>query len=50
MFQAMKRIVDNLAHQSMGESALERAIHSSFLGMSLCFDDFVLYDNSISRQ
>ncbi|OAY77622.1 probable aspartyl aminopeptidase isoform X1 [Ananas comosus] len=31
MFQAMKRIVDNLSHQSMGESALERAIHSSFL-------------------
>ena len=32
MFQAMRRIVDSLMHQSMGEGALERAIHSSFLG------------------
>ncbi|KAG2603516.1 hypothetical protein PVAP13_5KG776400 [Panicum virgatum] len=31
MFQAMRRIVDSLMHQSMGEGALERAIHSSFL-------------------
>ncbi|KAK3163112.1 hypothetical protein QOZ80_1BG0097810 [Eleusine coracana subsp. coracana] len=31
MFHAMKRIVDSLIHQSMGEGALERAIHSSFL-------------------
>lgn len=32
MFQAMRRIIDSLMHQSMGEGALERAIHSSFLG------------------
>ncbi|CAD6227911.1 unnamed protein product [Miscanthus lutarioriparius] len=31
MFQAMRRIIDSLMHQSMGEGALERAIHSSFL-------------------
>ncbi|XP_078169543.1 Zn-dependent exopeptidases superfamily protein isoform X3 [Carex rostrata] len=31
MFQAMRRIVDNLVHQSMGEAAFERAIRSSFL-------------------
>ncbi|XP_062232125.1 probable aspartyl aminopeptidase [Phragmites australis] len=31
MFHAMRRIVDSLIHQSMGEGALERAIHSSFL-------------------
>jgi aspartyl aminopeptidase len=33
MFHAMRRIVDSLMHQSMGEGALERAITSSFLGM-----------------
>lgn len=32
MFHAMRRIVDSLMHQSMGEGALERAINSSFLG------------------
>uniref|UniRef100_A0A0E0FZE5 aspartyl aminopeptidase n=1 Tax=Oryza nivara TaxID=4536 RepID=A0A0E0FZE5_ORYNI len=31
MFHAMRRIVDSLMHQSMGEGALERAINSSFL-------------------
>ncbi|KAJ4757561.1 hypothetical protein LUZ62_067936 [Rhynchospora pubera] len=31
MFQAIRRIVDNLVHQSMGEAAFERAIRSSFL-------------------
>ncbi|XP_072979895.1 probable aspartyl aminopeptidase [Typha angustifolia] len=31
MFQAMRRIVDSLVHQSIGETALERAVHSSFL-------------------
>ncbi|CAL4971952.1 unnamed protein product [Urochloa decumbens] len=31
MFQAMRRIIDSVMHQSMGEGALERAIHSSFL-------------------
>lgn len=33
MFQAMRRIVDCLAHEYMGEGAFERAIRSSFLGM-----------------
>lgn len=32
MFHAMRRIVDSLMHQSMGEGALDRAINSSFLG------------------
>ncbi|KAL5229292.1 hypothetical protein ABZP36_017557 [Zizania latifolia] len=31
IFHAMRRIVDSLMHQSMGEGALERAINSSFL-------------------
>ncbi|KAF7026395.1 hypothetical protein CFC21_038505 [Triticum aestivum] len=31
IFQAMRRIVDSLMHQSMGEGALERALTSSFL-------------------
>ncbi|XP_052167366.1 probable aspartyl aminopeptidase [Oryza glaberrima] len=31
MFHAMRRIVDSLMHQSMGEGALDRAINSSFL-------------------
>lgn len=35
MFQAMRRIVDNLVHQSMGEAAFERAIRASFLGTVL---------------
>uniref|UniRef100_A0ACD6ASB8 Uncharacterized protein n=1 Tax=Avena sativa TaxID=4498 RepID=A0ACD6ASB8_AVESA len=34
MFHAMRRIVDSLMHQSMGEGALERAITSSFLATS----------------
>ncbi|KAE8816082.1 putative aspartyl aminopeptidase [Hordeum vulgare] len=31
IFQAMRRIVDSLMHQSMGEGALERALTSPFL-------------------
>ncbi|KAI5012493.1 hypothetical protein ZWY2020_024759 [Hordeum vulgare] len=31
IFQAMRRIVDSLMHQSMGEGALEHALTSSFL-------------------
>lgn len=33
MFQAMRRIVDCLAHEYVGEGAFERAIRQSFLGM-----------------
>jgi hypothetical protein len=35
IFQAVRRIVDNLVHHSMGEAAFERAIRSSFLGIVL---------------
>lgn len=35
MFQAMRRIIDSLAHKYVGESAFDRAIRKSFLGM-LC--------------
>ncbi|KAJ3683142.1 hypothetical protein LUZ60_013369 [Juncus effusus] len=31
MFQSIRRIIDNLMHQSMGEAAFDRAIRSSFL-------------------
>lgn len=31
MFQAMRRIIDGLAHEHIGEGAFERAIRSSFL-------------------
>lgn len=48
MFQAMRRIVDSLMHQSMGEGALERAINSSFLGKICvfrgCWMSLVPYD------
>lgn len=35
IFQAMRRIADHLAHEYIGESAFERAVRSSFLGMIL---------------
>lgn len=35
MFQAVRRITDSLAHKYVGESAFDRAIRKSFLGM-LC--------------
>jgi hypothetical protein len=40
MFHAMKRIVDSLIHQSMGEGALERAILQYIL-LSLVRVDYV---------
>lgn len=33
MFQAMRRIVKCLGHESSGEGAFDRAIRQSFLGM-----------------
>ena len=33
MFQAVRRIVSCLAHENIGEGAVERAIRQSFLGI-----------------
>lgn len=33
MFQAMRRVVECLAHECVGEGGFERAIRQSFLGI-----------------
>lgn len=48
MFQAMRRIVDCLVHNYVGESIFERSIRQSFLGMLIKILHVVRVDGCLS--